>query len=750
MPPAIIAGAIAIGASYAASVGIISITAAMVIAVGATLAGALLTKTSVPAIGAYASQQERKQVLRSSAAAMSRVYGKIVTSGLLFFAEEEAGDQDDGEWVHLAIVVAGHEVDHIGQIWLGDNLIQEYGENATYEVHNNRADSDPYMLGKCPSWKTDMIGRGVCWVRLSLKFDQDKFPAGIPNFKCEVYGQKCYDPRNGSTVWTDNAALCILDFYRNVLKVPDSELIMSEFIQGANLCAESINLPNINEPRYRLNGIVDMDEAMAAILDDMHETCAGEPTYIGGQHGILVGAYYGPATMHIDESQIIDNIKIVPETSWRDKINMITGTFIDPEQNYVEADFPAVRVEAWIAEDGNEFSQDQKYRFVTSVYQAQRLAQIKLNRQRLGRTLELPLNFYGYRYRPGYYVTLSLPSLGIINQEFRVTKWELQPQGGVNITVRQETAAVWGDAVGLPIDRPDLTNLPGPGVSAPSNVQWVPVAENAEVNYQGELSWVNPSTVDYTQVTIYGNGKTVVSQQSLVPKIQVNGLDRGVQYTAYLRNSAKGGLLSSITTLQFTLTIDSKYYGDIYANNGYFKGTVYANNMVGDIYNKMSGGIAGVNPGNGSGFSWASTAGDHIMWSIAGDEFDRILDSNMTLEMNSGERQFFKIYMRTPSRPDVLLASFDTGNNGENGPLYFSIEGIDVPLCSRSEYNQLVVNVQENRSSTAFLITPIRTRSVMSATSGSPPPWGIREYDNEKSWVALYKKGRTPVISSDT
>ena len=141
-------------------------------------------------------------------------------------------------------------------------------------------------------------------------------------------------------------------------------------------------------------------------------------------------------------------------------------------------------------------------------------------------------------------------------------------------------------------------------MSAPTNIQFVPVASNAEVNYQGELSWINPTIVDFTQIIIQGNGKTIVSQQSTGNKIQVNGLDRGITYTAYLRNSAKGGILSNVATLQFVLAIDSKYYGDIYANNGYFKGTVYANNIVGDVYNKMSGGISYVNLSDdyGSGF----------------------------------------------------------------------------------------------------------------------------------------------------
>lgn len=751
MPPAIIVAAIAIGASAAAAAAWISITTALVIVMAASVAGALLTKSSVPGLGNYKQQSERKQVLRSSAAPQQYIYGKTVVSGLLFFAEEQAGDQTEGEWLHLAIAIAGHPIDHLGNIWLGDDLVSTYGNNVSWTLHNNRTTPDPYMIQHCPSWKSDMIGRGIAWLRMSLKFDAEKFPSGLPNVTMEVYGKKVYDPRNGLTQWSDNAALCILDYYKSVLEVNNTDIIMSDFITAANLCDEQTQIEGGgNEQRYRLNGAFDLNEARSTTLDDMHEACAGEATYIGGQHGLLVGAYYGPATMHLTDSQIIDNIKIVPETSWKDKVNIISGTFIDPNQRYIETDFPEVRVNAWVAEDGAEFNQDKKYRFVVSVYQAQRLAQIVLNRSRLGRTIELALNFAGYQYRPGYYILLTINSLGIINQEFRVTKWELNPAGGCTITVRQETAAVWGDAIGVPIDRPDLTNLPGPTVGTPNNIAFTPVASDAVLNYQGELSWVNPTLVDFTQVIIQGAGKTVVSQNSRTNRIQVNGLDKGVTYTAYLRNSAKGGILSGIGSLQFTLALDSKYYGDIYANNGYFKGTIYANNIVGDIYNKASGGISVVNPTDsnppGATFRWASSAGTHILWNMAGEEFDRWLDSNMTLVLESSNRQYFSVYTRTPGHADILLAQFDTGNEGSNSPARFRLEGLTLPASSRESYNQIIVVVGQNRSSSAYLQTPLSIQELKTTVS----PVSIKySAQREAPWVSVYKKGRTPATSVD-
>jgi hypothetical protein len=68
------------------------------------------------------------------------------------------------------------------------------------------------------------------------------------------------------------------------------------------------------------------------------------------------------------------------------------------------------------------------------------------------------------------YVKVNFPSLGIVNVEMRVTDWKFGVQNGVQITLKQETADVWGDAIGKPIDRPDFTQLPPGGVAQPQNL----------------------------------------------------------------------------------------------------------------------------------------------------------------------------------------------------------------------------------------------------------------------------------------
>lgn len=567
MPAAVIIAAVSIGASAAASAGIISATLAMVITIAASVGGALLMKTSVPSIGAYTGQQERKQILRSSTAPMAFVYGCTVVSGLLFFAEEQAGSQDKNEWVHLAIALTGHPIDRIGNIWLGDDLIGTYGDNVTYQIHNNRDTPDPFMLSNCPSWKEDMVGKGICWARVSLKYDQDKFPAGIPNIKFEVYGKHVLDPRSGLTLWTDNAALCIMDYYRTYLGVPDSDINTAQFIQAANISDQDLNDGGGYRKRYTINGVFDAGETQSGVLDDMHLACAGEPTYMAGQHGLLVGAYYGPATMDIMPGQIISDVKIIPEAAYGDKINIVTGTFLDAQAQYAETDYPAVKVDQYIIDDGAEFRTDLKLRFVSNEFQAQQLAQIKIARTRIGRTLTFTMNLSGYMYRPGYYVNLYLPQLGINGVEFRITEWAISADNGVDITLKQETAAVWGDAIGSPIDRDDITDFPAGGAAQPITLVFT-VEEIGEV-VQGVFSWTNVDLVAYNIVVIRQNG--VVLQTIQVPgtSVNINGLPRGEYQFAVIavnnfgQRSAEGLLIVEIQAPSppSGVTITQQYFG---------------------------------------------------------------------------------------------------------------------------------------------------------------------------------------------
>ncbi|ECZ1335369.1 DUF1983 domain-containing protein, partial [Salmonella enterica subsp. enterica serovar Mbandaka] len=224
--------------------------------------------------------------------------------------------------------------------------------------------------------------------------------------------------------------------------------------------------------------------------------------------------------------------------------------FVDPQQGYTEADFPSVSVGEWVTEDGVEISQDMKLRFVTSEFQAQRLADVKLKRTRIARTMNVTLNLSGYRYRPGMYVKVNFPSIGIVNVEMRVTDWKFGVQNGVQLTLKQETADVWGDVIGKPIERPPFTQLPSGGVAQPQNLKYT-VEEIGQV-VQGILSWQNIGQVVYNKVIIRRNGQMVMSVQVPGTFTRLNGLPKDT-YTAHVIAVNQMGAESPEGYLEFSI-----------------------------------------------------------------------------------------------------------------------------------------------------------------------------------------------------
>ncbi|ECE4879426.1 DUF1983 domain-containing protein, partial [Salmonella enterica subsp. enterica] len=204
----------------------------------------------------------------------------------------------------------------------------------------------------------------------------------------------------------------------------------------------------------------------------------------------------------------------------------------------------------WVTEDGVEISQDMKLRFVTSEFQAQRLADVKLKRTRIARTMNVTLNLSGYRYRPGMYVKVNFPSIGIVNVEMRVTDWKFGVQNGVQLTLKQETADVWGDVIGKPIERPPFTQLPSGGVAQPQNLKYT-VEEIGQV-VQGILSWQNIGQVVYNKVIIRRNGQMVMSVQVPGTFTRLNGLPKDT-YTAHVIAVNQMGAESPEGYLEFSI-----------------------------------------------------------------------------------------------------------------------------------------------------------------------------------------------------
>lgn len=494
------------------------------------------------------------QTVRSSKAPARFILGRVSTGGVLVWAQEQAGDQTDGEWLHLVYVLCEGPVDALENIYLGEEEIATYGEHATYELVVNPTQVNAFLKANCPDWKDEQIGRGLSFVRLSLKYSAEKFPSGIPDARFIVRGRNdIYDPRSGTAVYTENTALHILWYLRNRCGVPDDEIVFETFASGANICDESVANPdNTTSPRYRSSCVIGADEQRTNVLQKLEAACGGRTIRVGGRWMFQAGAYYGPYDFEITEDMVVGTITGSTEPTNDSAINTVRGTFVDPTQAWAETDYPEVSVSEWVVADGGEAAETLSFSYVSNPYQAQRLANIELRRRRAGGTLSIPMNFMGYNCRPGRSVKVNLPSLNIVG-EFIVTDWSMSADSGCNVSVAQNEPAIFDDAVGQPYNPIGFIKLPAGGLGSPTGLAWA-TEENAE-SVQGTLSWVAPyGVVTGYAITIRQGAAAVQAQQvpATALKLPLSGLPSG----SYTMSVAALGPLTRSGEASITVNID--------------------------------------------------------------------------------------------------------------------------------------------------------------------------------------------------
>ncbi|WP_299733833.1 hypothetical protein [uncultured Endozoicomonas sp.] len=506
MPPAIAVVA-AVGAGVAAAAGVMAVTTALAISAVALAATALLNKPKMPGTGT--SPSDRKQVIRSAASPMVGIQGRTQVSGVLSFAEErknKSSDDGKGDELHLALTLAGHTqpagvpvVKSVKKVFMDDKEIPLGSSHSgkvyvrVYDGSQTKISDLGSELTGLKSWRNDMIGKGICFAHIRLKYDNKLFPSGVPNFVFEL------DSNDDESLSSD----AVLNYLQHHFGAADDEIDLDSFNIARPICAETVATGNGGtEPRYTANGAFNFDEPHKQVIDKMKVSAAGKLTYLYGKFGFQVGAYNGPADFVLTEDDIIGNVTVKPQPDRRSLINTCKGKHVWPDGKFQEVDFPQVYSESMIADDGEELIKDLDLEFVHSPYQCQRLAANDLARARLP-VITVPCNWRAFECHLGRNIKLHMPTIGYDHRECVVEGWELDPERGVTLTLRADAPEVWTDVLGrVPVLPPDV-NLPDPSFVDPVfNVRFNELEVDGE--WQVNVTWEhsNPGSIfQYEVVT---------------------------------------------------------------------------------------------------------------------------------------------------------------------------------------------------------------------------------------------------------
>jgi hypothetical protein len=569
MPAAIGAAAVKAVAGFTLSKFLAS--AAISLAMNA-VAGALFGK---PKPSGGSERQPRKELIRASAEPHRVIYGRDKVSGVLAFATTTGSEK---QWLHLIVILAAHECDAIETIYLGDRVVPardgsgnvttgKFKDHVNIGVHLGATDqvADPYMVSVVSAWTAAHRLRGLCYIRVSLKYDRDIFPNGIPTPSAIVRGKKVYDPRTDVTAYSTNAALCIRDYIQAEYGVGalDDEINEDMFVAAANICDETIDIGTETQKRYTLNGSFTLDEGRLETLDDMLTSCAGALIYSQGQYGIRVGAYREPA-LDIGPDDIISGPVVTPRMPRADLFNVARGTFFDRSKGFQENDIPEQANLVYIDQDGERIPRDMSLRFTDNSVEAQRILKIHLEKSRQAINVKLTVNFIGLQLQVFDNIRLTIPQLGWANKVFTVLSFRFGAEKGIDLELQEEAAAVynWDYGAATIYDPAPNTDLPDPfTVPAPLTLSASSVSvltTTGDFTWKIVLAWAAAADAMVTaggQYEVqYKRSDQIAYQPSFVvdgslTSVDINQLQYGISYDVRVRAINSLGVKSSWTAL---------------------------------------------------------------------------------------------------------------------------------------------------------------------------------------------------------
>ena len=133
---------------------------------------------------------------------------------------------------------------------LGTNPALRY--SFVFNLHHGATSqtADPMLRASIPTqWSTNHKLNGICYIAAAFDYDKKGMYKGVPQITVQVKGKKVYDPRNTTTAWSSNPALCFLDYIQNDeygKGLTTSQINMSTFEAAANKCDVLVDQPYYN------------------------------------------------------------------------------------------------------------------------------------------------------------------------------------------------------------------------------------------------------------------------------------------------------------------------------------------------------------------------------------------------------------------------------------------------------------------------------------------------------------------------
>ena len=437
------------------------------------------------------------------------VYGtRRVGGSRVFISSKDEPDGDENEYLYIAFVVSEGEVQNITDIHF-DDIPSSDGRFTglfEYNVHlggdDQTADS---LLQEAPGWTSSHRLRGVAYIALKLKYDQDAWQ-GIPDITCLVQGKKLYDPRTQTTAYSNNPVLCLYDYLTNERYgkgLLPSSLDISSFNAAANECDEFEVTPYSGGSDIRLfqcNYVLNPEKKILENVQNILESCRGFLPFYDGKYYIKIDSA-SSSVKTFNEDNILGGISIKGGDK-KTTHNRHTCKFANPELDYQhdQVVFP----EAGSTEDEDFLDENYDERlqettdllFCTDYYIARDFARIYTKRSRNQLRVTFQTDSSGLELEIADVITVNHPTPSWGNKLFQVEEITLNSDMTCNILAVEYDASIYAyDTAAEQRTYPDTT-LPNPfNVSPPTNLtstNSTAVASDGSVIPSLTFNWTAP------------------------------------------------------------------------------------------------------------------------------------------------------------------------------------------------------------------------------------------------------------------
>lgn len=386
-------------------------------------------------------------------------FGVVASAGRMAYQNSYGNSR---KFLQLVYLLADWQCDGLQAVWIdgvrktltpvsipGGNTeharftVQDFGGDFVIRFFDGRFDqsADAELIANDNPdgrWTTADRLRGICYVSLTLSYDEDKFSGGIPECLFEFRGARLYDWRKDSTAggsgshrwdnpstweWSDNPAVCDYNYRRGFYRAGQllvgmganaADLITNQYTAAANICDETLTEGGQSVRRYRVSAIATADQEHRVICGVFADACAGFSYERAGQFAIVAGAAQTTVAALTTADLVRGAPVVLSAKRSRDQLmNAAFGTFLDASQGFEEVSFDPIIVPGWETEDGERRGRSFDFPYIPSRFQARRVATIRLNETRGWQaTAEITVSYRFLLLEPGDWITFNHPALG--------------------------------------------------------------------------------------------------------------------------------------------------------------------------------------------------------------------------------------------------------------------------------------------------------------------------------------------------